>query len=117
MNVDIRNTRRHNAAGNHGDMVPARQAQTDRMRILLKVLEIISVVLTLTAVLVIFSKLFATETSNGKLLSLLLANYSDFFCNICEVSIQFNCIKYKNTDFVNELIQLRSQYTLTTLRQ
>ena len=39
----------------------------------------------------------------------------NFFCNICEVCIQLNSIKYKNTDFVNEWIHLRSQYTLTTV--
>ena len=40
-----------------------------------------------------------------------------FWVASCEVSIQFNCIKFKNTDFVNEWIHLRSQYTLTTVRQ
>ena len=38
-----------------------------------------------------------------------------FFWNICEVSIQFNCITNYNTDFVNEWINLRSQFTLTTV--
>ena len=39
-----------------------------------------------------------------------------FFWIFAKSVFNFNCIKYKNTHFVNEWINLRSQYTLTTVR-
>ena len=39
----------------------------------------------------------------------------NFFLIFAKSVINFNCIKYNNTNFANEFIHLRSQYTLTLI--